>query len=83
MPVTKIAEELGRTEATIRNHLTGKTEAGKIVKETYELLVKNGGKLEFLMPGGEEIEKLRRENEELKKKIENMKQALQSLLSTL
>lgn len=83
MPAPKIAEELGRTEATIRNHLTGKTEAGKIVKETYELLVKNGGKLEFLISGGEEIEKLRRENEELKKKIENVKQALQSLLSTL
>ncbi|MEM3692282.1 MAG: transcriptional regulator, partial [Candidatus Korarchaeum sp.] len=33
---SKIADELGRTEATIRNHLTGKTEAGKLVRETYD-----------------------------------------------
>jgi probable regulatory domain-containing protein len=28
----KIAEELGRTESTIRNHLTGRTEAGRLVR---------------------------------------------------
>lgn len=82
-PVTKIAEELGRTEATIRNHLQGKTEAGKIVRETYEALVKSGGKVELVLPGGEELERLRRENEELKKKLESVKSALQSLLSSL
>ncbi|MCC6004754.1 MAG: transcriptional regulator [Thermofilum sp.] len=83
IPVARIAEELGRTETTIRNHLTGRTEAGKIVRETYELLVRNSGRLEFLMPSGEEIEKLRRENEELRKKIDNIKQALQSILYSL
>lgn len=83
IPVARIAEELGRTETTIRNHLTGRTEAGKIVRETYELLVRNSGRLEFLMPSGEEIEKLRLENEELRKKIDNIKQALQSILSSL
>jgi len=36
MLVSQIAEELGRTEATIRNHLQGKTRAGQIVRETYE-----------------------------------------------
>ncbi|ABL78195.1 transcriptional regulator [Thermofilum pendens] len=82
-PVTKIAEELGRTEATIRNHLQGKTEAGKIVRETYEAFVKSGGKVELVLPGGEELERLRRENEELKKKLESVKSALQSLLSSL
>lgn len=48
----KIAEELGRTESTIRNHLTGRTEAGRLVKETYDNLVKAGGRLELeVLPG--------------------------------
>jgi len=45
--VTKIAEELGRSESTIRNHLQGKTEAGKLVKETYEIIVRNKGVFEI------------------------------------
>jgi probable regulatory domain-containing protein len=46
---SKIAEELGRTEATVRNHLAGKTEAGKLVKETYEE-IKSKGSLEIPIP---------------------------------
>ena len=38
IPVSRIAEELGRSEATIRNHLGGRTEAGRLVWETYEML---------------------------------------------
>ncbi|MDV3104194.1 hypothetical protein [Thermococcus waiotapuensis] len=34
----EIAEELGRTEATIRKHLKGETKAGQLVRETYELI---------------------------------------------
>ena len=41
LSISKIAEELGRTETTIRNHLAGKTEAGKIIRETYEKLLKS------------------------------------------
>ena len=40
LTVRQIAEELGRTEATIREHLEGKTKAGALVKETYELLAR-------------------------------------------
>jgi probable regulatory domain-containing protein len=40
MSVSRIADELGRGEQTIRAHLTGKTEAGKLVRETYEMLLK-------------------------------------------
>ncbi len=47
--VRRIAEELGRTEATIRRHLAGETKAGKIVKETYEMLVR--GKIRLVVPG--------------------------------
>jgi predicted transcriptional regulator len=31
MTVPQIAEELGKSEATIRNHLTKKTKAGQLV----------------------------------------------------
>jgi probable regulatory domain-containing protein len=48
MTVTRIADELGRGEQTIRAHLTGRTEAGKLVKKTYEMLVKGEGVLPFL-----------------------------------
>ncbi|KUH32307.1 hypothetical protein APY94_10450 [Thermococcus celericrescens] len=79
MTVSEIAEELGRTEATIRKHLKGETKAGQLVRETYELikrgrldeLVRN---IEVLAEGGrpaelEECGKLRRENEELRERI--------------
>jgi len=47
MTVSQIADELGRSEATIRNHLGGKTKAGQIVKETYERFLREGVKLEL------------------------------------
>ena len=47
MTVSKIAEDLGRSEATIRRHLTGKTEAGKIVEETYRRFIKEGVKIDI------------------------------------
>jgi len=56
IPVSRIAEELGRTEATIRNHLGGKTEAGRIVRETYKKLVEKGGELEIEIPGARGVQ---------------------------
>ena len=47
MTVSQIADELGRSEATIRNHLGGKTKAGQIVRETYERFLREGVKLEL------------------------------------
>ena len=89
-PITQIAEELGRTEATIRNHLQGKTEAGKIVRETYDLLVKSGGKLELALPiavSSEEhkrkVEELERKSRELEEKLSKVKERLQELISQL
>ena len=83
MPVSTIAEELGRTEATIRNHLTGKTKAGQLVRETYEKLVREGFKIEVPLAEGaavvseeeynrlkEEVERLKSENSRLREKIE-------------
>ena len=45
MSITEIAEELGRSESTIMNHLEGKTEAGKIIQKVYEELVRNKGEV--------------------------------------
>lgn len=81
--VRKIAEELGRTEATIRRHLSGETKAGKIVKETYEMLVR--GKIKLVVPGQagiappEEVEKLKREAEECKGKLESLERELEKV----
>jgi len=87
---TKIAEELGRTEATIRSHLQGKTEAGKIVKETYQNLVKNQGILQIEIPliGDvselkKKIEDLEKENKILKEKMEKTKKILEEAINVL
>ena len=47
MSIPQIAEELGRTEATIRNHLQGRTKAGQIVRETYERFLREGVKIQL------------------------------------
>ncbi|MEO2241436.1 MAG: hypothetical protein ABGY09_05120 [Euryarchaeota archaeon] len=63
--VSEIAEELGRTEATIRKHLQGETKAGQLVLETYDML--KSGELK-IVTGKEEVEeKLRAEEEELER----------------
>ena len=78
MPLSKIAEELGRTEATIRNHLQGKTKAGELVLKTYEKFVKEGVKIEI--PVAKEIPV---EAEEKLKEVEGkLKEAENRLKST-
>uniref|UniRef100_A0A7J3ZKM4 Transcriptional regulator n=1 Tax=Fervidicoccus fontis TaxID=683846 RepID=A0A7J3ZKM4_9CREN len=90
MPITQIAEELGRTEAAIRGHLQGKTEAGRIVREAYNSLVKSGGRLELALSvtvSSEEcvkkIEELERRSKELEEKLSKAKESLRVLLSQL
>lgn len=80
MPISKIAEELGRTEATIRNHLQGKTKAGQIIKETYEKLAREGVKIPLpeLAPA-EEIQRLKAELEEEKRKRLEIQNALKEI----
>jgi len=98
MTVSQIADELGRSEATIRNHLGGKTKAGQIVKDTYERFLKDGVKLELpsifelKQPSLEEAirsgEVVRREEiEKLKERYEaeinNLKNQLSELRSKI
>jgi len=47
MTISQIAEDLGRSEGTIRNHLKGKTKAGELVIETYNKFVREGVKIEI------------------------------------
>lgn len=73
MTTTQIAEELGRSEATIRSHLNQKTKAGKLVAETLEKMRKGELRLEipFIKPqvavSQEEIVTLKNELERLEK----------------
>ncbi|MEB3844959.1 MAG: transcriptional regulator [Desulfurococcales archaeon] len=85
-PVSKIAEELGRTETTIRNHLQGKTKAGKLVLETLEMLKR--GKLQIAVPVGvcqpsEEVEKVKAELEECKRRVEELEGKLATVKDEL
>ncbi len=81
IPISVIAEELGRSETTIRNHLSGKTEAGRLVRETYEMLVKSGGKLELQLPIAVATEDVRKRIEELEKQVNELKQKLEKARS--
>lgn len=93
MTVPQIADELGRSEATIRNHLQGKTKAGQIVRETYERFLKEGAKipapLELFrekyapLAEGEEVEKLRSEIEALKNQLDDYKSQVKTYKSRL
>lgn len=98
MTVKQIAEELGRTEATIRNHLQGKTKAGQIVRETYEKFLREGVKIELpsiiaeAKPAEEyvkkeEVEKLKKQYEEeitkLKTQLEEERKKIEDLRSVI
>lgn len=55
MTTSEIARELGRTEQTIRKHLKEESKAGRLVRETYELIKQ--GKLNDLIKTIESIER--------------------------
>ena len=91
MPISEIADELGRSEATIRNHLHKKTEAGKLVWETYEMLAK--GQIDpvaaVLSAAGdiekfkEELDKVVKERDELKEKVKQLEEENRKLREKL
>ncbi len=90
MSTSAIADDLGRSEATIRRHLLGKTEAGKLVLETYKKFVKEGVKIEPPEALTPEYTKLREALEEekkkrmvLEKKLEDIKKKLESILESI
>jgi probable regulatory domain-containing protein len=94
MPISLIADELGRSEESIRNHISGKTKAGSLIIETYEKI--KSGQLNLTLSFNssnkelddlknqiknlkEEIEKLKMERDELKNVINNKEETIKSL----
>ncbi len=85
IPVSQIAEELGRSEASIRSHLAGKTKAGKLVQETYEKI--KSGQLKLLFPfvkvpvagREEEVKALRSEIEKLRERVRSLEEEVEQL----
>ncbi len=75
---SKIAEELGRTEATVRNHLAGKIEAGKLVKETYDE-IKGKGSLEIAIPALESQKELEERLKDYEAKLSEVRNKLDDL----
>lgn len=91
-PLGRIADELGRTEATIRRHLAGETKAGKIVRETYEMLVRGRLKLALPREAGmsgevgrlrEELESARKELDECRRRSKGLEERVLSLEQAL
>ncbi len=85
IPVSRIADELGRTEATIRRHLSGETEAGKLVRETYEKLVR-GENIELpsvLTVKPKELDELRARVSELEKTVNELKSRIERAKSKI
>lgn len=73
VPASKIAEELGVTEETVRSHIKGETKAGQLVKAAYEKVAKEGFKLQVSS----------QEAEKLKDAISKAKQHLEEALKIL
>lgn len=87
MTVSQIAEDLGRSEATIRSHLTGKTKAGQLVRKTLEKFQREGVRIEFPQIPVKPVRDLTTvELEEAKARLEEEKKKsnrLESLLSEI
>ena len=87
MTVREIAEELGRTEQTIRKHLKGETKAGQLVRETYDLIKQ--GKLDDLVRWiekgqiSEDCEEIKKEKEELERKLKEVGDLLRKALEVV
>lgn len=86
-PISKIAEELGRSESTIRNHLQGKTKAGKIVRETYDTLRREGGRVRLYIPLApsisEELEKLKTKLKDLEERMSKARSLIEEAAQLL
>jgi probable regulatory domain-containing protein len=74
-PLSKIAEELGRTETTIRNHLQGKTKAGQLVRETYEKMLRGELKIALPICSPEDLKRM----EELEEKVKKLEEKLNAV----
>ncbi len=81
MSISEIAEDLGRSEATIRRHLQGKTEAGRLVRETYERFLKEGVRVDLPRVLAEREAVDARELEEKLRRVKNLLEEALNVLS--
>lgn len=95
IPISEIAEDLGRSETTIRSHLNQKTKAGKLIAETYEKIKR--GELKLIAPFARatamgieevqtlrsEVESLREQNRLLESQVNTLKQEIEDLKKQL
>jgi probable regulatory domain-containing protein len=70
--ISRIAEEVGRSETMIRAHLSGKTKAGKLVLQTYEKLKR--GELKVVVPFIKVPKEMAERVEELERELKNIRQ---------
>ncbi len=87
MTLSEIAEDIGRTEATIKKHLKGETEAGKIVLEAYKKLEKgeidNTLSVVLGLRKAGDMEKLKDKLENTVKLIEEASKSLKEVIDEL
>jgi probable regulatory domain-containing protein len=83
MPISLIADELGRSEETIRNHISGKTKAGSLVIETYEKLKSGQLNLIISFNSSKELEDLRNQIKNLKEEIEKLRKERDDLKNVI
>jgi probable regulatory domain-containing protein len=87
MTITQIAEELGRTEQTIRKHLKEESKAGQLVKETYEMikyLVKEGRTNDiFSILPFEKKDESKKLKEELRETLLKIKEEIERILDKI
>jgi hypothetical protein len=84
MPISLIADELGRSEETIRNHISGKTKAGSLIIETYEKL--KSGQLNLIISfnsSNKELEDLKNQIKNLREEIEKLRKERDDLKNTI
>lgn len=86
MTVSQIAEDIGRSEVTIRNHITGKTKAGQLVRQTLERFAKEGVNIGLPSISTKELDELKKQLEEEReksKKLEALISEVKNLLNVL
>ncbi|PMQ01748.1 MAG: transcriptional regulator [Dictyoglomus sp. NZ13-RE01] len=72
MTVSQIADELGRTEATIREHIKGTSKAGKLINETFEMLKSGELDIDAILASPSKYSEIKKELLEILEKLEGV-----------
>ncbi|MHA1505712.1 MAG: regulator [Candidatus Asgardarchaeia archaeon] len=74
MTTSQIAEDIGRSEASVKNHLKGKTKAGALVLKTYERFKRGEVSINFenVFKYKEKLDKIKEELKKIVEELENL-----------